>query len=199
MRDFQEVPGEDENYSLYLIRQPQALTADTLNLLSDHFLKSNQVISFERLFKGHQSALAVFAPTRITQVLKNLDLLELEDYSLTSHLHFSAWEMELKHKGPPSKIFANFPILSPTEQLWWQVVLSTSFKPQIRAVLVSSDHHKKESISKLIEKSSEHHLTRVPKGFSNHQLLKFYQQRSYQNRKGNLSLSMDEALHLVKL
>ncbi len=200
MRDFQEIPGEDEGYSLFLIRKPQELTVETLKLLYDNFLKSGQVISFERLFKGDRSALVIFGPVRLTAVLKNLDLLELEDYTNVSPEQVLVWEMGVKHKRQVGgNIFGTFPPLGSAEHFWWQLMLSHSFKPQIRAVVVSADPQKREAVSDLIENLSRDRLVRLPRGFSNARMLEFYQQRSFKKSNGNPTISTEEVVSLLKI
>ncbi len=200
MRDFQEIPGEDEDYSLFLIRRPQELNFSTLSLLRDNFLKSGQVLSFERLFKGYKSALVIFGPRRLTAVLKTLDLLELEDYTQVSPEQVNAWEVGIKESIKSNPLTSvRFPQLNESEQLWWQLLVSRSFKPQIRAVLVVQDPKRRKDLSSLVENLSPDRLIRLPRGFTNSELLDFYQKRSFKKDNGNPPLSLEEVLSLVKI
>jgi len=196
MRDYQEIPGEDEGYSLFLIRKPQEINVEILKQLHDSFLKSGQMLSFERLFKGNKSALVIYGPRSLTSVLRMLDLLELEDYTEVSPEQVLAWEMGVR-KG--QAVFEGFPQLRESEHFWWQVLLSRSFKPQIRAVVVSLDAQRRQEVSSLIENIAPDQLVRLPKGFSNAELLDFYQKRSFKKDNGNPHLSPEEVLKLIKI
>lgn len=199
MRDFQEIPGEDENYSLFLIRNLDELTIATLETLHDNFLKSGQIIGFERLFKGHQSALVIFGPARLYGAFRNLDLLELEDYTKLSAGHVAVWEIGIKKSSTWTGIFTKFPPLAHTEQIWWQVLLSARFKPQIRAAVISADADRRHSLQTSMEGLSASGLAAIPRGFSNARLLRFYQMRSFRKSNRNPYLTPGQALSLIKI
>ncbi len=187
MRDYQEIPKKDE-YSLFLIRNSAALTSGFL----DSFQKTlnGQVLSFERLIKGGQSALVVYGPRNLLLSQRQmLDLLELEDYVRVNNKQISSWEV-VDHK----KIFQSLPALSTTEQFWWQLLLSpknNKYLGQIRVMVVSKDAERRRLVSE--------RLNRLPKAFSNAQLLDFYSKRILRNDPNNLSLSSEEVVDLIRL
>lgn len=133
MADYQELPTSSTNsqYSLFLIRQPQALTLDILNKLYAGSLKNNYVLSFERLFKGEKKATVVFGPAALLQSFtQELGLLELEDYSKKEGGEMVAWEMGAKNLGgnltSSENLIIQIPGLHETEEFWWQLVLQPS-------------------------------------------------------------------------
>jgi hypothetical protein len=74
MKDFYELP--ERGYGLFLIRNPNALTIESLEKLR----KELRIISFERLFKDEKSALVLYTPKEIVVSLSDFKPLELEDY-----------------------------------------------------------------------------------------------------------------------
>lgn len=187
MRDYQEIPSGN---SLFLIRQSKELLRQ-LNKIYDDLARSNLSLSFERLFRGNQSALAVFGPTEILTKYKNsLDLLELEDYTNVSNNEISAWEVGFRN----GKLFGNLPTLSDDEQFWWQVIVwvdkgqpMLKFQCQIRAILLTPDLER----SKLLT----HSLQNLASD-SNAQLIDFYKRRSWQ-KVDNPALDSAQLLDLI--
>lgn len=81
MRDFQEVPANSaQQYSLFLVRNTHSLTPGLLNSLHKLFSDVKMLFSFEKILKGKEQALVLYAPVMIAQHLKELELLEIEDY-----------------------------------------------------------------------------------------------------------------------
>ena len=195
MRDYQEIP-RSTHYGLFLIRKPQELSG-VFNLLSDEYLKAGQLLSFERLFKGSKSALVMFGPISLPKTAGQLDLLELEDYTDVDPAHIAIWEMGIREGGEWEKIFNTIPPLLNDDQIWWQVVLSSALQPQIKVVVLSKETSRRENLSKAIENLAPDQLFRLPKGFTNAQLLDFYQKRSFKNDSYSNNLTWEEVLKLI--
>src|SRR5437870_4004856 len=99
MRDYQENPGHFKiEYSLFLIRSPEALNINVLKAIEVELSKENLIISLERLFKGTKTALVIFGPKIILQKFSTtLNLLELEEYTKQAKDgQISVWEMGVK-------------------------------------------------------------------------------------------------------
>ncbi|MBI2600289.1 hypothetical protein HYW43_05220 [Candidatus Daviesbacteria bacterium] len=122
--------------------------------------------------------------------------------------------------------FKMFPSLSENEQFWWQLVLSPnketvfpdgnketlfpdgnkdlpnttkSFQAQIRAVLLSPDQDKRVNLAKMLQNLVPEKLTKLPKAFSDAQIIDFYQKRSLRRDKNNPLLTSEEVLQLLLL
>lgn len=195
MRDYQEIP-ESLSYGLFLIRKPKVIT-EVFNLLHDEYLKAGKILSFERLFKGTKSTLVIFGPRSLLKKANKLDLLELEDYTEIDSGQISIWEVGIRSAGKREKIFTRIPPLLNDDQIWWQVVLSRSFKPQIKVVVLSKDPSRRENLSRAVENLAPDKLFRLPKGFTNALLLDFYQKRSFKNDNQSNNLSAEEVLGLI--
>lgn len=196
MRDYQQISQSGSR--LFLIRHSKEL-AKQLNSIHADLLRSNLSLSLERLFKGNQSALAVFGPTQILTKYKNsLDLLELEDYTNVNE-EISAWEVGIKESGFLSlardrqKIFGNLPKFADTEQFWWQVIVwvpsgqpMLKFQCQIRAVLLTADSERRKQLTQTLQ-----NLASV----SNAQLIDF-KKRSWQ-KVDNPALNSAQLLQLI--
>ncbi|TSC86852.1 MAG: Uncharacterized protein G01um10147_727 [Microgenomates group bacterium Gr01-1014_7] len=210
MKDYQEIPSESQ-YALFLIRNPKALNSRILTNLAEDFLKRNLILSFERLFKGNKSTLLIFGPKLLADLYDMLDLLELEDYTDVSSDRISAWEVGIKEgKGESldyardkrvkgKGVFVNFPQLNESEHFWWQVLISRAFKPQIRAIVVSDSQSRRKQLLEELEKLAPHKLYKLPKVFSDSQILEFYKNRSYAVANENPHLTPDEILSLIKI
>lgn len=213
MKDYQEIPSQTgEEYGVFLIRKPVFFTHDILTKLHQDCLDSGLVISFERLVKGAKSALVVYGPKRLLGSHTNtLDLLELEDYVFqTSPGDISAWEVGMKVAGQTSaedvkNYFKKFPPLSEGEQFWWQLVLAPeksvsdkkSFQAQIRAVLLSPDQIKRTNLAQTLQNLVPEKLIKLPKAFSDAQIIDFYQKRSLRKDGKNPLLESKEILQLL--
>lgn len=202
MRDYQEIPSPSR-YGLFLIRNPKALNTRVINNFHEDFLKHNLVLSFERLFKGNQSTLLIFGPREIADLYDMLDLLELEDYTDLNPGRISAWEVGVREgKGESEKgkrIFENLSGLQAEEHFWWQVGLSGSMRPEIRAVFLSDDIQRRKLLTDELQNLAPAQLFPLPKAFSNHQLLNFYQKRSYKRGNKNPKLTPEEILNLISI
>lgn len=181
MRDYQEVP-EGEN-GLFLIRQSQHLK-DMLN--------SGTNLVLERLFKGKKAALVVFGQKQILEKYKgHLGLLELEDYTNVDKTQVVAWEIGVKEIK--EGIFQDLPVLQDTEQFWWQV--STY---HIRAILVAEDPIRRKELTQKLQNIAPERVFKLPKAFSNAQLLDLYKKRSFQ-QKSDIKLDVESILKLISL
>lgn len=198
MKDFAQTPQSNDDYSLFLIRNVSGLNGQLLNSIRAN-VKSALNISFERLFKGKKSALVVFGPRKpLLNYKDSLDLLELEDYTNVNAEHISCWEVAIKNNAPSGeKLFINLPEFSDTEQFFWQVIFSNLLQPQIRAVVVSDDNGSRDNLTQALQNISPKMLTRLPKAFSNAQLLDFYQKRSFVKSNKNRTLSPEQILQLL--
>lgn len=199
MRDFSEVPTSAD-YSLFLIRNVKGLNEHLLNLIYQDLQQTNAAVSFERLFKGQESALVVFGPrTVLTKFIKPLNLLELEDYTNVDGTSVASWEIGIKNSHQnDSQIPHHYgagPILERHEQLWWQVIIWKGGS-HIRCLLVSADGVKRKNLAQVLPHFPSSKLTKLPKAFSNEQLFEAYQKRSFpKNQK--VALTAQEILKLL--
>ena len=165
MKDFTETPIGDN--ALYLIRNKHKFS-EALQTILQQMQNSSLSISFERLFKGKKSALVVFGPKKLLEKLVPiLDLIELEDYTDVDKGQVTAWEVKALEK-PKS-----LPELDENEHFWWQLILWGNLNAQSRCILVSNNADKKKALDQI--------LPRLPKAFSNEQMLDFYKKRSFQS------------------
>lgn len=199
MRDYQEIPAQaGEEYALFLIRQPNALTKELLGSIHEDLLNSGLMVSFERLIKGTKAALVVFGPKKTFAVHKDhLDLLELEDYTNVNIGQIAVWEVVIKHPEVP-----NFPTISADDQVWWQLILSAGknqlFHPHIRVVMVSADVRRRELLKQTLQDLSSDKFIKLPKDFSDASLLDFYKKRAFR-KDTNRNLSPEEVLRLLRV
>lgn len=206
MRDYYQKPSElGKDYAIFLIRNPSAVSLNLIGDLYKSSRKTDKIIALERLFKGSRSAAVIFGPKSILKNYPDLNLLELEDYSLNVS-KYVAWEVGSKdeaklHLDLPD-VFRQVPALSEKEQFWWQLILhAKSGKPifhcQIRAVVVAPDENRLKELSEQLESFGRGQLLKVPKAFTNEQILKMYTQRAKQVTEFNsISLTPEEALRL---
>ena len=206
MRDFTEIPNKDEEYSLFLIRQPQKLNTKLLESIHNDLAHSKSIISFERLFKGNKSALVVFGPKKLLVTQQNLlDLLELEDYTNINVENISAWEVGIKNNRSldfprdAQKILTNLPQLLENDQFWWQLVISSEFRVQIRTVVVSDNQTRRDSLTQALQALAPETIIKLPKAFSNTQLLDFYKIRSFTKDSKNPTLISEEILQMLSI
>lgn len=215
MKDYQEISSQTgEEYGVFLIRKPYQFGPDVLASLHKDCLASGLVISFERLVKGSKAALVVYGSKKLLNSHANtLDLVELEDYVINTPENISAWEVGTKNNSKlgiesVKNYFQKFPLLSEEEQFWWQLVLvankdllnpKKSFQAQIRAVLHSPDQTKRVNLAKTLQNLAPDKLTKLPKAFSDAQLIDFYQKRSLRRDDKNPLLLSEEVVQLLLL
>lgn len=180
MRDFTEVP----TYGLFLIRNIQSLNEHLLNLIYQDLQQTNLAVSFERLFKGQESALVVFGPrTVLTKFIKPLNLLELEDYTNIDKDMVAGWEIGVKNSNQTNNQTSEpVPNLNQHEHFWWQVTLWRE-STHIRCLVVSADGAKRKNLAQVLPHFPSSRLTKLPKAFSNEQLFEAYKKRSFPKDK----------------
>lgn len=222
MRDYQALPLNSQTlYSLFLIKNEENLTEDVLKQISETIGKKRLIISFERLFKGSKKALVIYGPVVILEPLsKELDLAELEDYSLkskhVSEQNILSWEVSSKFFQKNSKTSLRLTevtkVLSDSEELWWQLILQPRgdrnelqpmFKVIIRVAIISEDKQKSQSMKLNLDKIiKESGLVTLPQAYSSTQILQFYQQRSLPQKlftkgDGHFMISSYEVKYLL--
>lgn len=206
MRDYYQKPSElSRDYALFLIRNPNAISLELMNDLYKSSRKTDKIIALERLFKGTKSAAVMFGPKSILDSYPDLNLLELEDYSVNARV-YTAWEIGSKdhiklHIDLPD-VFKQVPTLSENEQFWWQLILHAKSAPftfdcQIRAVAVAQDERRAKEISEGLETFGNGQLLKLPKAFTSEQILKMYTQRAKQVSEFNtITLTTTETIQL---
>lgn len=209
MRDFAEVPSIQE-HGLFLIKKRTGLNQQLLQLIHQDLQKSRSIISFERLFKGSESALVVFGPKKLlSKYNSNLDLLELEDYTNVDEGNVAGWEISTRdsHKEDISQKETAAPLLNQEEQFWWQVILwvekgksqaSGLFKTQVRCLVITPNEERKKNLTQILAELPEN-AVKLPKAFSNKQLLDLYIKRSYQKNYKKTYLSSKDILKFLWL
>lgn len=227
MKDYVEKPAISA-YSLYLIKNPLALTTQLLEEIYFVLSEKDGLISFEKLFKGQRSAYTVFGPRAILEKFTQLNLLELEDYTNVDPSNIAAWEMTVKDTSllsNPSPVLK--PDLTETEQFWVMLILQAKkgllgslagqkefqvakvresqksdikfFTAQIRAVLVSPDQVRRKSLVVSLENLSGGKLVKIPRPYTTAQILETYKSRVLQPAGNTLTLTVDEVLGLLKI
>lgn len=207
MRSFQEVPTSREaDYGLFLVRKTLNLTQAVLADFQKLMVKGNFIISIERLFKGNQSTLVIFAPRKLIQnYVLALDLVELEDYTNDATQKPYVFQMGAKHKGETGSLnnfFEEFLILNPDELVFWQLVLHAKkdgiFEILPRVAFFSKDKMRLIELGKSFQNLAGF-LHKLPKPFSNEQMIKFYRSRVFTKGAHNLNLQTGEVLDLILL
>lgn len=165
MKDYHEIPQKSNlEYALFLIRQPSLINAELLQSIRETLAKKGLVISLERLFKGSESALCIFAPKEILVNYPGLNLLEIEDYSSDFNNENSiVWEVE---SGNLNNLFGDLPELSMNELFSCQVIISGK-QIQIRAGIFARDLARRQQFI----------IGKLPRPFSNDQMIGFLQKR----------------------
>ena len=205
MKDYQEIPRKaDMDYSLFLIRQVKTLDVKILNTIRQEVLAQGEIISLERLLKGSETALTVFGPKSILGKFQSgLNLLELEDYAAEfTDSRVCVWEVGAKEtvKLDPdhfSDILSNLPKLESDEHFFWQVILSKD-QVQIRAAVSSKDPIRKKMLSS-VQNLNAGGLVKIPKPFSNEQMIEFYRARSFSKDNFGPILDSEGIMRLLKV
>lgn len=206
MRDYQEIPQQSKaEYGLFLIRRTNSLNFEVLDMIRKSMLKQDLIISIERLFKGKQAALAIFGPKKILeQFAQQLNLLELEDYALNlASEDIFIWEVGVK--GSTDDIFKNLPMLEHEDQFFWQVILGAkrgkdlSFQTQIRAAVYSEDPIRKKTLVPTLQNLSMGKLIKIPRPFSQEQMMSFYKLRSLSKDSHGPVLASKGVMSLLKI
>lgn len=205
MKDFQEIPQKaEEDYSLFLVRQVTNLDAKILDFIRQKVFAKGGIVSFERLFKGTQTALTIFGPKNIlVEFQSELNLLELEDYAAEfTDSNVSVWEVGTRdstklNPDQLSDFFSSLPQLEPEEQFFWQVIPDKS-KVQIRAAISSKDTLRRKILAST-QNLNAGGLHKIPRPFSNEQMVEFYRARSLsQDIKGPI-LDAEGIIRFLKI
>lgn len=197
MRDFQLKPNAKNDYSLFLVRNISKLNLDSFNSILNELSKKDLLVSFERLFKGEESALVVFGPKNILLNYQDLNLLELEDYTDLNLDNISIWEADVRTiKG----LRANLPKLLKEERIWIQIVgklkLGNSLIPaQVRIVIFSPIKDRLKSLTDEFQKNFKNTLPKIPRPYAKDQLFDFYKQRSFLKEGKGLKLRVENILY----
>lgn len=80
MKDFEELPDKSYGYSLFLIRNLEALGNAVAQKIYTISHQNDCVFSFERLSRGGEQAVVLFMPSKYAANFPELNLLEIEDY-----------------------------------------------------------------------------------------------------------------------
>lgn len=208
MRDYKEAPKDKKGeYGLFLIRNFNNLSYPLILGIYSKLLEKRAIISFERLFKGGESALTIFGPKSILSEYSSLlDLLELEDYVNLDYKNLSIWEIGLKLKKVDinfkgAKIFEDLK-LNLDEQVWFQIILKANskdvnqFLSQIRMASQSLNEIRRKNI---LQANLKPPFIKIPRPYSIENMLKFYKDRAIGKDKNILSLDAKEVLNLILL
>ncbi len=206
MRDYQEIPQQSkEEYGLFLIRQTASFNPEILNSILKMITAEGLIISLERLFKGSESALAIFGPKKhLVKFSGDLSLLELEDYAARlESKDLSTWEVGVKDKArfdpyTPDNITNNLPKLDKEDQFFWQIVLN-QHQTQIRAVLYTKDKEKRKVLAPLFHNLKLGGLIKVPRPFSHEQMMVSYQLRSLSRDSQGPLLTPEGVIKLLRI
>lgn len=211
MRDYQEIPEKSqEEYGLFLIRQTENFNAKFLDAIREFMPAKGLIISIERLLKGNKAALTIFGPKMILQKFINeLNLLELEDYvSDLETAGVSVWEVGVKTANKPdmenlNNIFKNLPALTDEDQFFWQVILmqgeGLSFQTQIRAAVYSKEPARRQKLASILQNLNAGELIKVPRPFSEEQMINFYRLRSLSKDNKGPVLTSEGTVRLLKI
>lgn len=205
MKDYQEIPQKiKEDYSLFLVRQVTKLDAKILDLIHQKVSVQGRIVSFERLFKGAQTAFTIFGPKDILNEFQNeLNLLELEDYAAKfTDNNVSVWEVGIKESDKPdqdqsSDFFSNFLQLKPEEQFFWQVIPNKT-QVQIRAAVSSGDPIRQKLLTSA-QNINAGRLHKIPRPFSNEQMIEFYKARSLSKDSKGPFLGAEGIIRFLKI
>ncbi len=196
MKNYQEIPPSRYPYGIFLIQNPQNLQNGVLNKLYDFSLEANAIVSLEKLYKGSEFAIVIFAPHNIIQFIPELELLEIEDYlqkddktndpKKASVDEIIVWSLNPKNEAEieiPQTFLADF-VLEESQQLFWQLVLAPHKKEQhfqvnIRVMVVDGDVHKRIELARNLSNYLQT-STNLTKKESTHSLSSLY--NSYQKR-----------------
>lgn len=191
MRDFLIKPEGKSMFGVYLVRNISNFNINSLNLILDSFLEKG-LISFERLFKDGETALVIFGPNSLLKY-KDLNLLELEDYTSLDLTKLSIFEAHLKSA---KNLKEHLPILLKDERIWIQLVCKnrkSQIDCQIRIVIYSENRLKE--LTEQFQANFKDILIKVPRPYSKSQLFEFYKERAF--IKGDMSkLSSENILNL---
>lgn len=157
LHDYQDTLQDETG--VYLIRKIKALNKDFLESLNSKLRNEEEIVSLEKLIKGKRVAMVIYGPKHLIESFKELDLLELEDYSrVVPDKNIFCWEVVPRMgKRKLDLVFPEVQVAD-NEQVFYQVVLqkdNSSFQSTARVVVVAEDITRKlklmNDLGKLIE------------------------------------------------
>lgn len=165
MRNFQEIPTSKFPYSIYLIRNEHLLQNGVLNKLYDFCNESNAVISIERLLKGTQKALVLYAPQNVGQFVPELELLEIEDYiekeakgdqKKTSVDEVITWGYYPASELNIHELFLKDVTIEDTQNIFFQLILNATkrenhFQLNLRVMVADDNVHKRVELARMTD------------------------------------------------
>ena len=171
LSEYQEDPNSHLNYGLFLIRSPSHFNTDFLRELTQKSKGEELIFSLERLFKGKNTALVIYAPKDLIGQFDYLNLQELEDYTEKIDVNNClAWEIEPKQKMKGKKsllkrqpsFLKNLP-LADNDQFYFQAVCQIIrhrnnrpvFQVTLRGLVIVEEPVTRANIAKKIELQME--------------------------------------------
>lgn len=218
MKDFQDRPNHKFYHGVYLVQHPAMVTEQSLDklyqlLTAKAWQKLDPpIVSFERVQKGSQNSLVLFAPRQVAEALTEWGLLELEDYApkmYAAHIH--SFEAGISRNGKFSANLAGIKIfnslgLEEDEYVFIQLVCSpaaarSSFFLTTRVVTIAHSSERRLELAKRFENNlkQQTHLGRLPKKHSSLQVYESYKKRSlYPKEVQRLVLSVSQILAILQ-
>ncbi|MBI2021606.1 hypothetical protein HYS93_01835 [Candidatus Daviesbacteria bacterium] len=180
MKGYRQFPARSLRYSLFLILNKHQFDLELLKKIHYWAYQEGAIVSIERLFKGSDSALTIFAPTELIKELDSLKTTELEDYleepdqgnldqpdisiqkprvKMNESL---VWLIHPKN-NPKKKLvvspdFLRMLNLTEQQQFFWQIVCSpckeqSDFQVTIRAMVVDKEPTLRVNLAKQLDRS----------------------------------------------
>lgn len=194
--------------SLYLVRNPKALSEAVLDQLYRLAKEKELIFSLEKLYRGSSRAVLIYSPQDLFKSFsKQLGLQELEDYTSKTFPQWAVWEVGMKRvkaeKLKQLNLDALIPALSDREGVWWQVVLQPKrrdkvFQGSLRIVATGTDRSQVQHLKELLTKLGyDQGLGLLPQAHSKEQLLSFYRERALLHGGGLESAAQTSSLSLT--
>ncbi len=139
--------------SAFLIRNK--VDEKFIQQIHELFKDRKQNLAFEKLYKGGEEALVIFAPRLVVDFFPQLKLLELEDYLKTNDC-VNAFNLTVKKN---LNFFSNLELLqlTPSEKFFCQVVLEPAknsqlkFNANLRVLIITQDANRGKGLKKELE------------------------------------------------
>ncbi len=227
LKDYQETPLQNLGYGIFYIRNLKNFSLDTLKKIYQFSLKNDCLISFERLFKGKESVLIIFAPRSITSLFPELSFLELEDYLIPAKQQLNPsldmggkkinlnqvlpWIIESKNNSKKPLIvkqgFLKQIDIKDNQRFFWQIVtfpLKQENKVQvtIRAMAVDSDPISRVELAKTLDAEiiNSTGLSRKVKQPPQQSLYESYRERTLIPKEvSSFNLDLEELFQLLAI
>jgi hypothetical protein len=202
MRDYKMRPLDiTADYGFFLIKKPENLTPEVINLIGEKLKSAKMIFALERLIKGGKTALCIFGPkTSLAFFSDLLGLFELLDYSKNADpKNISVWGLGPRSAGSNFSSFVSRMIpLNPSEEAWIQIVLEPNekndFLVSIKGCCVCSDALRRTKILESISRD----FIKVPHPFSAVQMLKTYTERVF-DKSGSFKANAQSIYQLVSV